>query len=296
MNRSVAVAYMVASSASWGLAAVASKGLVEHVDAMTLLSAQLFASVLFLWSVAWLDRRTVFPRPSAKLLAASLCGVLEPGLSYAVGLYGLTLTGATAYSLISATEPLLILFVAWLLLGQRPGARSLFATAVAIAGILLVSFNGGVHPQQSSSVGNALVGLGTLFAAVYVVLSSRFVLDTTPVLLSALQQSIGWIVSIGLLVLAKVNGAPVTDASSIEPGIWLAAGLTGIVQYGLAFWFYLTGLKALPVAHAALYLCLIPVFGVSGAVLFLGETVGARELIGSALVVAAIWIGAPRPR
>jgi drug/metabolite transporter (DMT)-like permease len=48
-------------------------------------------------------------------------------------------------------------------------------------------------------------------------------------------------------------------------GIWLWAIASGIVYYGLAFWFYITALKQTSATLAGLFLNLIPVFGVRGA-------------------------------
>ena len=66
---------------------------------------------------------------------------------------------------------------------------------------------------------------------------------------------------------------------------------SGIVQYALAFWLYLIGLRVLPVHAAALFLALIPLFGTAGAMLFLGEASAFSNLPGMALVIAAIVAG-----
>jgi drug/metabolite transporter (DMT)-like permease len=60
------------------------------------------------------------------------------------------------------------------------------------------------------------------------------------------------------------------------------------VQYSLAFALYLTALKAIPAAQAAIYLTLIPVFGVSGGVLFLGESLTPIQAAGAVLIVLAL--------
>ena len=45
----------------------------------------------------------------------------------------------------------------------------------------------------------------------------------------------------------------------------LGAGLSGILYYGLGFWFYVTGLRHVPASYAGAFLPLIPVFGVAAA-------------------------------
>ena len=66
----------------------------------------------------------------------------------------------------------------------------------------------------------------------------------------------------------------------------LAAGVSGVLYYGLGFWFYLTGLRLVPASYAAAFLPLIPLFGLAGGYL-IGERLSPLQWIGTALVVAA---------
>jgi drug/metabolite transporter (DMT)-like permease len=135
--------------------------------------------------------------------------------------------------------------------------------------------------------GDALVLLGTLFAALYVVLSSRTVLHVAPLPLAALQQGAGLAAALVLLAgVVLVQGGPVLPPVG---GTTLAmAALSGVVQYALPFWFYLIGIRGLPVAVAGLFLTLIPVFGVGGAVLFLGEGFAPLQAVGAILTIGAL--------
>lgn len=72
----------------------------------------------------------------------------------------------------------------------------------------------------------------------------------------------------------------------------LLAALSGVVNYAVPFWLYLSALTHLPVARAATYLTLIPVFGVFGSVVLLGERIGWLDIIGSGIVVGALLFDA----
>jgi drug/metabolite transporter (DMT)-like permease len=52
--------------------------------------------------------------------------------------------------------------------------------------------------------------------------------------------------------------------------------------------FYLHGLQRLPASTAGLFLNLIPVFGLSGACLWLQERLTAGQWLGAALILAAV--------
>lgn len=293
----LAVGAMVLSAACWGLATVLAKDVLAVMPPFPLLAIQLTASVLFLWLAVAVTRAQVPPQPVAGRAAAT--GLLEPGLAYGLGVPGLALTSATNASIIGAVEPVLIVLVAWVLLGSRPDGRLVVAVLVATLGVALVSLTGLGKSSGGHVGGDALVLLGTLFAALYAVLSSRTVLHVAPLSLAALQQSAGLAAALVLLAAsAGLQGlAPGPDAwwSGIadprivaDPRVLAVAALSGVVQYALPFWFYLIGIRGLPVAVAGLFLTLIPVFGVGGAVLFLGEGFALLQALGAVLTIGAL--------
>ena len=61
-------------------------------------------------------------------------------------------------------------------------------------------------------------------------------------------------------------------------------------RYALAFWCYSIGLKQLPASMAGLFLNLIPIFGLGGAYLFLGERLTLVQWIGGTLILLAVIV------
>jgi drug/metabolite transporter (DMT)-like permease len=254
-----------------------------------LLAVQLVASVSFLW-LAVAITRTPLPLDRGARRAA-LSGVLEPGLAYAAGTSGLWLTGAANASLIGATEPLLVVLIAWVAFRHRPPLQTLAAIGVAVIGVALVSAHGwpgALHAAAGSASGDLLIVAGTVFAALYVVVTSRLATQIAPLALAGLQQGVGLVFAVLLLASVLAAGWEAPDLVAVPPAIWLLALASGVVQYALAFYFYLVGVRVLPVATAALFLALIPVFGAGGAALFLAEALGPLQLLGCALVVGSL--------
>ena len=283
----VAVVAAVLSAACWGSATVMSKAVLTHMPPLTLLTVQLTASIAVLWlAVLVLRRRVRLDRPSRR---AGLSGLLEPGLAYTFGIVGLALTTASSAALLGAAEPLFILALAWLLLKERVGAAMLALAAMATLGILLVMFpDAGSLPGEGSLIGDFLVLVGTFFAAFYVIATRRLVRVLDPLSLSALQQSVGLVWSLGVLLVALGFGLSALGLAGVPSAILLLAALSGIVQYALAFWFYLFALQSLPANVAGFYLTLIPVFGLAAAFVFLGESLTALQWVGALCVIAAV--------
>jgi len=225
--------------------------------------------------------------PMAK---ASLTGLLEPGLTYSIGLWGLSLTSAASASIISSTEPVFIVLLAWLLFGNKPSVKLALCILVAVTGLLLVSVDSASTQTNSSFSGDLLVVVSTLFAASYVVVSARLADRFPAAVLASAQQVVGLLYALLLDFIAKIIG--VSQAIfDLDWNLLLYAATSGIVQYALAFWLYLIGLKHLTAGAAGLWLTLIPVFGVTGAYFWLGEIPSLLMLLGMGLIMGAVITG-----
>lgn len=288
-RRGVAVLAAILSAVCWGSATVMSKGVLGHMPPMTLLAVQLTASIIVLWlAVLALRFRVRLDRHTRR---ASLSGILEPGLAYTFGITGLALTTASNAALIGAAEPLFILMLAWLVLKERLGAPILFLAAVATLGLVLVVVpDAGGFAGEGSLVGDALLLAGTLFAAFYVIATRRLVGTIEPLPLSALQQSVGLIWTLGVLSIALLAGLATLGLDGLPWPVLLMAAASGVIQYALAFWLYLFALQSLPANIAGFYLTLIPVFGIAAAFVFLGEALSGPQWIGALLIIASVGV------
>ena len=278
---------MVASAACWGIGTVMSKSALSVIPPFTLLAVQLIASVIALWLATLIRReQPLFRWPVIRL---GWTGMLEPGLAYILGLIGLSVTSASSASFIMALEPFAIIILAWLLLKERLLMRSLFLMLLALIGVLLISATAEGEGVVHSLWGDLLVLAGTVSAALYVVFSSRSVTRLAPMPLAALQQSAGLLFALLVLPFGLLNGEGQL-LQAVPVSAWLWAMLNGVVQYTLAFSLYLYALQRIPATTAAPFLTLIPIFGVLGSVLFLGESFTPLQLIGGSLILAALFI------
>jgi drug/metabolite transporter (DMT)-like permease len=280
-----AYAAMIGSAAAWGLATVLTKDILATVPPFTTLATQLVASVSCLWLLTRLTGRRLGPGGAR----TALTGLFEPGLAYAVGVPGLLMTSAASASIIAASEPAVVIALGGLLFGHRLNPGLTLVALVAMAGVVLTGTSGDPSGPSRALLGDALIFLGVVFAALYVLTSSALVERHDPLALAAAQQSLGLILAafcLGAALLAGWERWP----SGLGLSTWGIVLASGLVQYALAFWLYLVGMTRLPVAQAALFLTLTPVFGVGGAMLFLGEGLVPAQALGCALVIAALLL------
>jgi drug/metabolite transporter (DMT)-like permease len=262
------------------------KAALEAFDPFILLVIQLTFSVTALWTAVILFSSPMLGlRPMAR---AGSTGVLEPGLAYAVGVPGLAMTTAGNASVIAALEPVFIFLGAWVLFRTRPSAVAFAAIVVAVIGVTLVSLTDPAALGGGSVLGDGLVLLGTAFAAAYVLASSRLAVTMPAILLTALQQSVGLglvLIFTGLALAAGWQSLP----ASVSLSMLSLALLSGLIQYALAFWLYIVGLKGIPPGLAGMFLTTTPIFGVFGGMAFLGERLVMSQILGMTLVLLALF-------
>ncbi len=282
------VLLLVAATACWGCGTVLSKQVLDRgVAPLTLLVVELAASALLLLVACRLAGARVQRSPAMMKLAG--LGLLNPGLAYALGLLGLVSITASMSVLLWATEPILIMLMAVLLLRERIAPATVVAVAAAMVGVVLVIYRPGA---SGDAVGVTLTVAAVAACAFYAVLTRRLLLDDSSLAVVLVQQVAalafaGVVAGIAAAVGAAELGLPQ------DRGTWVLAGASGIVYYGFAFWFFVGGLRGVPASVAGSYLPLIPVFGLAAAYL-LGDRFADRQWVGAALVVlaaagAAVW-------
>lgn len=274
---------LILAAASWGTGTVISKRAVAEVPPLTLLVIQLAASIAVL-VVLMRVRRVPLTDPGASPLLARF-GILNPGLAYALSLLGLVHISASLSVLLWALEPILVLLLAAWFLSERAGAAVVVLSAVAVSGLLLVAY-------QPNTAGNALgVGLtvaGVGCCAVYTVVTRRWIGTaggTAPVVVSQQAHALG-VVLVVVAVLWFVGGAVLPEG--MTPLGWASALGSGVLYYAVAYWLYLSALRDVPASIAAASFYLVPVFGLAGSYVLLGERLGPGQWLGVGVASIAV--------
>lgn len=287
VSKNSALIAAILAAAAWGSAMSLSKGALRGLPPVTLLAVQLAASNALLWSVV-LARRMHLP-PRRQVLRFCAVGLLEPGLAYLFGLIGLSLTTASASSLLQSSESFTIMGLSVVILRERIHAIQALLALMALVGVIMVAGAPaeGLALDGKASLGGGLVFIGSCCAALYVVLSSRFVVDHEPVLVLAIQQAS----ALGLAVIAMLvewRYLPSNPLLGLSAGALTLAIISGVVQYAIAFWLYLTALRGLSASFAGILLNLIPIFGVTCAFVFLGERLTGVQWVGTTVLMVAL--------
>jgi drug/metabolite transporter (DMT)-like permease len=274
---------LVLCSAIWGSGTVLSKYTLDYFSPLLLLTVEITASCITLWTLVFISGQHKKLRWRDWQHGAG--GILEPGLAYILLTVGLSKTSATNSTLILALEALMVGILAWVFLREKLSRAFWVCGGIALVGAGLLSLSGVANATSGASVeGDVLMVVGTFFASLYIVVSRRSVAVMPPALLAALQHTCGLVI---VCTLTLIQGEFAITA--MPPlSVWLMAAFSGMMQYALAFVLYLTALRYVSAGKSALFLLLIPVFGVVSAMLFLGETLTLGQALGGMLIIGAL--------
>lgn len=211
-------------------------------------------------------------------------GTLNIGAFFAlVFVAAYRLPGGMAATL-TATAPVMIMLIAWLLVGERPRLASLGGAAVGVAGVALLVLRADFAVDP--------IGVAASFGAVAMsslgfVLVKRWTPPVDLLTFTAWQLVAGGLVLLPLAIVLE-GAPPPMDLSAVGGFLYLGLGAT-VVAY--VVWF--RGLRRLPAAAVSLVGLLNPVAGTIVGVALAGEAFGGAQALGLLLVLAGIVAGQP---
>jgi drug/metabolite transporter (DMT)-like permease len=271
---------LVCAAACWGSGNVAAKYALGGIPPMTLLMVELLAATLVLWGVLLVHGHR---RPPG-LARLALLGFFEPGLTDAAVTFGLAHTSASDASLLAGTESVFVAILAVIFLQQRFNRAAIVAIGLAFIGVAAL---GSAAPTLSAGCGDLLVLAGSLAAAIYVTLAARVAPELDALTMTAYQFLAGLLVAAPFALAQWIVGGAVLSGAT-EPGQWAAAVAVGVFGLALSFLLYNHAIGRVNVTTAGMVLNLIPLFGLLGAVLVLGDTVDVWQGLGAALILGAL--------
>ena len=253
------------------------------------------AAVLF-FLLAWL--RGVPHARGREAAGAAGYGVLGFGAAYALIYYALIGLPAATVAVIMATVPLFTFIMAVLLRQERPSARGLLGSLLALAGIAVLSGVGtGPGTGAGAAVGSAissyfLAGILSAVAVAGSTIVARRFRDVHPLSMNAIGMTAGTV----LLVL----GSALLDERWIVPregGTLLAlAWLVLLGSVGL-FQLFLYVVRRWSASATVYAIAAMPVVAAALGAILLDQPVTLQVLMGGGLVMLAVYVGAiRRPR
>jgi drug/metabolite transporter (DMT)-like permease len=279
----------------WGGTFIAGRVLASSVPHLVAATAR-FVVACALLLVAARRLEGGLPRLDARqaLVTASLGAT-------GVFLYNVCFFGALARlpagrtALIVALNPGVTALAMSLLVRERLRPAGWVGIALALAGAAVVITRGDPFGSLASSVGRGeLLMFGGVCAwAAYTIIGQRALRGLTPIAATAYASLWGcaFLLAGAVFELGEVRWASL----GWQPAV--AVLYLGAVGTVLAFVWYYEGVRAIGPARTAVFINLVPVFGVALSAALLGEPVLRSMVVGGALVIAGVTLtNRARPR
>jgi drug/metabolite transporter (DMT)-like permease len=241
------------------------------------------AAVIF-WILV-LVRRLPLPRGRA-LLGAVVYGLLSIGAAYAALYWGLLRASAGLAGAILALVPLLTLFFAAAHGVEKLRWPGVVGAVVATAGVVFGVVGGFGGSVYVPSVLALVAGVACLAEASIVF---KLLPQSDPMVTNAVSLTTGVPLLAALSLLTGEQWALPTALDT-----WAAFAYLALVGSVGVFYLYLRVLSQWTASATSYAFLLIPVATVIIAAWLLGEVITLPFIIGAALVLAGVWIGAIR--
>ncbi len=268
---------LLLTAAIWGFAFVAQRVGMEYVGPFTFNAVRFSLGSLALLPLLYFTRRrTPASQPRALLQAGIQAGVV---LFVAASLQqiGMVYTTAGKGGFITGLYVIFVLLLGTLL-GRRARAWAWLGALLALIGLYLLS----MLDSLTLELGDALVLGGAFFWAIHVLLIDHWSGRVNPVALAATQfavcAALGWLAALA------------TETITLEglQGAGYAILYGGLLSVGVAYTLQVVAQRDAHPTHAAIILSLEAAFAALGGWLLLGETLGARGLLGCGLMLVGM--------
>ncbi|CAA9560945.1 MAG: Permease of the drug/metabolite transporter (DMT) superfamily [uncultured Thermomicrobiales bacterium] len=238
---------------------------LDMLLARTLLAAGFYAVLLS--AIARHEGRFVRPARDdwPRLALVALLGVPGAGLGV---MSAQRYISADVASLITVTGPIFTALAAFLLLGQRLNRPQVGGIALAIGGFLLLLLLGGkgARFEVRNMLGVLLMASSPLCWAFFTVLGKSLVMRYGS------ARATGYVMLTGAAYLAPLLSPRfVRDLLALSWRGWGSILFSGLVATSVTYLLWNRALRVLQPAQVAVYIYLVPVFGILAAAIVLGD-------------------------
>ncbi|MDE7062311.1 MAG: DMT family transporter [Lachnospiraceae bacterium] len=277
----------------WGTTFISTKVLLVDFEPVEILFFRFVIGFLALFLVCPHRLKAVSRRHEVFFALAGLCGIC---LYYLLENIALTYTGASNVGVIISVAPFFTAILSQLFVHDKAGndvkpegklrANFFFGFAVAMAGVVMISFNGA--KLELNPVGDILAVLAALVWACYSILTRKISTFDYPVILTTRRMfGYGIVFMIPALFLfdCKIGLERFANVTNLLNILYLGFGASA-----LCFVTWNVAVKVLGAVKTSVYIYVVPVITVITSMLVLKEPVTWISAVGTVLAVAGLFL------
>jgi drug/metabolite transporter (DMT)-like permease len=197
-------------------------------------------------------------------------------------------TQANTGAVINGAIPVVVMILDYLVFRRTIARWSVVGVAIGFLGTAIVVSHGNL-----TSLLSGRIGYGELLFLIAITGWAAYTIIARPLLEQhAVLGVTAWACCAGgiLMLPAMIWNLDAALVMLSDPLIVMLLAVQGILTIGLGFLWYYEGVQALGPMNAAVYINLVPIFGIVLAALTLGEVPDAPLLLGAAFVVGGLLL------
>lgn len=266
----------------WGSSYFVLKNTLDEVPLFLLLSIRFFFAGLILLTV----RAPYLRRLNRRCLGTGALTGLFLALAYIFQTVGLTNTTPGTSAFLTTVYCVLVPFLSFAFTKRRPDGYNIVAAIACLAGIGLISLDTGLRFTLS---GEGLTLIGGVFFALQIAAVEKWCADEDVILHTAIQFLTAFAVCFACSLATE------TPTVNFSGRTLLALVYITVFVTALAFVLMNIGIKYTTANTSSLILSTEAVFGVAFSMLFYRERPSLQEMIGFAVILAAVLLSELKP-
>lgn len=276
MKKYLAILGLVLVTIIWGGGFVASDMALDSLTPFQIMTIRFFLGTMILGSISLSDLKGI---KKEEVRAGFFMGcALFAG--FALQIVGLLYTTPSKNAFLTATNVVMVPFIAFLIYKKRVGLNGIVGAVMAIVGVGILSLNGSL----SLGLGDALTLAGAVGFAFQIFLTGEFAPRHRVKVLNFIQMATAFGLS-GIFLGVRGEFSFHADTNGLLSVLYL-----GVVSTALTYLLQTTCQQYVDETKAAIILSMESVFGTLFSVILLHERVTLRMIGGCVLILAAVLL------
>lgn len=282
-NNLIGTSYIILAAVLWGSSFAVRKIGMEDIGPLMMNTCRFFLAFLFLLAIILL-RGYLIPacKFESKALKRQIKTGIIIGIPYAFNVIfqqvGLNTVSAGETGFITSLYTVMVPILGWFILKAKIRKLNWVAIILSIIGLYLVT-NGGI----SFNFGMIFLFIGSICAAIQILLIGEFIKNCDPVILVTVQVGVGTIINLLMAVIMQESFKPYMIKESLWPIVY-----SGVLSVGVANLCQFLGQRRVSPATTAIACSFESVFGLIFGILLLGETMTVMKACGCIVIFITV--------
>ncbi|MFZ5969751.1 MAG: DMT family transporter [Bacillota bacterium] len=215
-----------------------------------------------------------------------LTGVVANGINQIAFIYGVGKTTAGATSIILASTPGCVAFLASVLKLEKASMKTWIGIIISFAGVAFVVLGSGslTGGGAESTWGNLLIVVATIFWSIYTILLRFLFKDVSTIKVTT------YAMTFTTLFFLMITSKQILqcDWRAFSGTAWGGVFFSGVFVIGISYALWNVGIQKVGPTKTSIYANLPPFVSVLVGWLLLGETITSIQIIGGALIIMGL--------